>query len=187
MRNNANGSAGYTERNVEQYLILVPSQVLGIEDIEQIIVGGSEGVPIRIRDVAGVGHGKELRTGAATLNGKETVVGVALMLMGENSRTVADRVDAEMKEINRSLPPGVFARTLYTRTKLVDATIDTVKKNLFEGALLVVAILFALLGNWRAAVITTFVIPLSMMFAITGMVTNKVSANLMSLGALDFG
>src|SRR5438094_667149 len=131
--------------------------------------------------------GKELRTGAATLNGKETVVGVAMMLMGENSRAVADRVDAEMKEINRSLPPGVFTRTLYSRTKLVDATIDTVKKNLFEGALLVVVILFALLGNWRAAVITTFVIPLSMMFAITGMVTNKVSANLMSLGALDFG
>jgi heavy metal efflux system protein len=187
MRNNANVSAGYIERNGEQYLIRVPGQVAGVEDIQQIVVGGGEGVPIRIRDVADVGLGKELRTGAATLNGKETVVGVAMMLMGENSRAVADRVDAEMKEINRSLPPGVFARTLYTRTKLVDATIDTVKKNLFEGALLVVAILFALLGNWRAAVITTFVIPLSMMFAITGMVTNKVSANLMSLGALDFG
>src|SRR5204862_5794894 len=187
MRNNVNVSGGYIERNGEQYLIRVPGQVAGIEDIEQIIVGGGEGVPIRIRDVADVGFGKELRTGAATLNGKETVVGVALMLMGENSRAVADRVDAEMKEINRSLPPGVFTRTLYSRTKLVDATIDTVKKNLFEGALLVVVILFALLGNWRAAVITTFVIPLSMMFAITGMVTNKVSANLMSLGALDFG
>ena len=187
MRNNANVSAGYIERNGEQYLIRVPGQVAGIEDIEQIIVGGGDGVPIRIRDVADVGLGKELRTGAATLNGKETVVGVAMMLMGENSRAVADRVDAEMKEINRSLPPGVFTRTLYSRTKLVDATIDTVKKNLFEGALLVVVILFALLGNWRAAVITTFVIPLSMMFAITGMVTNKVSANLMSLGALDFG
>ena len=187
MRNNANVSAGYIERNGEQYLIRVPGQVLGIEDIEQIIVGGGEGVPIRIRDVADVGLGKELRTGAATLNGKETVVGVALMLMGENSRAVADRVDMKMKEVNRSLPPGVTARTLYTRTKLVDATIDTVKKNLFEGALLVMAILFALLGNWRAAVITTFVIPLSMMFAITGMITNKVSANLMSLGALDFG
>jgi len=187
MRNNANVSAGYIERNGEQYLIRVPGQVAGVEDIEQIIVGGGEGVPIRIRDVADVGLGKELRTGAATLNGKETVIGVALMLMGENSRAVADRVDVKMKEINRSLPPGVTARTLYTRTKLVDATIDTVKKNLFEGALLVMAILFALLGNWRAALITTFVIPLSMMFAITGMVTNKVSANLMSLGALDFG
>src|SRR5438094_8818405 len=187
MRNNANVSAGYIERNGEQYLIRVPGQVAGIEDIEQIIVGGGDGVPIRIRDVADVGLGKELRTGAATLNGKETVVGVAMMLMGENSRAVADRVDAEMKEINRSLPPGVFTRTLYSRTKLVDATIDTVKKNLFEGALLVVVILFALLGNWRAAVITTFVIPLSMLFAVTGMVGNKVSANLMSLGALDFG
>src|SRR5436190_8125929 len=187
MRNNANVSAGYIERNGEQYLIRVPGQVATIKDIQQIIVGGGEGVPIRIRDVADVGLGKELRTGAATLNGKETVVGVALMLMGENSRAVADRVDIKMKEVNRSLPPGVTARTLYTRTKLVDATIDTVKKNLFEGALLVMAVLFALLGNWRAAVITTFVIPLSMMFAITGMVTNKVSANLMSLGALDFG
>jgi cobalt-zinc-cadmium resistance protein CzcA len=186
-RNNANVSAGYIERNGEQYLIRVPGQVLGIEDIRQIIVGGGEGVPIRIGDVADVALGKELRTGAATLNGKETVVGVALMLMGENSRAVADRVDEKMKEVNRSLPPGVTALTLYNRTKLVDATIDTVKKNLFEGALLVMAILFALLGNWRAALITTFVIPLSMMFTITGMVTNKVSANLMSLGALDFG
>ena len=187
MRNNANVSAGYIERNGEQYLIRVPGQVLGIEDIRQIIVGGGDGVPIRIGDVADVAIGKELRTGAATLNGKETVVGVAMMLMGENSRAVADRVDEKMKEVNRSLPPGVTARTLYNRTKLVDATIDTVKKNLFEGALLVMAILFALLGNWRAALITTFVIPLSMMFTITGMVTNKVSANLMSLGALDFG
>src|SRR5437762_8712614 len=152
--NNANVSAGYIERNGEQFLIRVPGQVQTIEDIEQVIVGGGEGVPIRIRDVADVTLGKELRTGAATLNGKETVVGTAMMLMGENSRAVADRVDEKMKEINRSLPPGVTARTLYTRTKLVDATFDTVKKNLFEGALLVMAILFALLGNWRAAVIT---------------------------------
>jgi len=186
-RNNANVSAGYIERNGEQYLIRIPGQVLGIDDIRQIVVGGSEGVPIRIGDVADVAVGKELRTGAATLNGKETVVGVAMMLMGENSRAVADRVDEKMKEVNRSLPPGVTARTLYNRSKLVDATIDTVKKNLFEGGLLVAVILFALLGNWRAALITTFVIPLSMMFLITGMVTNKVSASLMSLGALDFG
>jgi cobalt-zinc-cadmium resistance protein CzcA len=187
MRNNANVSAGYIERNGEQFLIRVPGQVQGIEDIEQIVVGGGEGVPIRIRDVADVASGRELRTGAATLNGQETVVGTAMMLMGENSRAVADRVDEKMKEVNRSLPPGVFTRTLYNRSILVDATIDTVKKNLFEGALLVVAILFALLGNWRAALITTCVIPLSMLFAVTGMVTNKVSANLMSLGALDFG
>jgi cobalt-zinc-cadmium resistance protein CzcA len=186
-RNNANVSAGYIERNGEQFLIRVPGQVLGLEDIEQIVLGGGEGIPIRIRDVADVTLGKELRTGAATLNAKETVVGTALMLMGENSRAVADRVDEKMKEINRSLPPGVVARTLYNRSILVDATIDTVKKNLFEGALLVIAILFALLGNWRAALITTCVIPLSMLFAVTGMVTNKVSANLMSLGALDFG
>ncbi|PYL04796.1 MAG: CusA/CzcA family heavy metal efflux RND transporter, partial [Verrucomicrobia bacterium] len=186
--NNANVSAGYIERNGEQYLIRVPGQVQTIEDIEQIVVrGGGEGVPIRIRDTADVTIGKELRTGGATLNGKEIVVGTAMMLMGENSRAVADRVDAAMKQINRTLPPGVFTRTLYNRSVLVDATIDTVKKNLFEGALLVAAILFALLGSWRAALITTCVIPLSMLFAITGMVENKVSANLMSLGALDFG
>ena len=187
MHNNANVSAGYIERNGEQYLIRVPGQVQSIEDIEQVVVGGGEGVPVRIRDVADVAIGKELRTGAATLNSKETVVGTAMMLMGENSRAVADRVDSAMKEINRTLPPGVFTRILYNRSVLVDATIDTVKKNLFEGALLVAAILFALLGNWRAALITTIVIPLSMLFAVTGMVENKVSANLMSLGALDFG
>ncbi len=186
-RNNANVSAGYIEKNGEQYLIRVPGQVGSIEDIEGIVVGGGEGVPVRIRDVADVALGKELRTGAATLNGRETVVGTALMLMGENSRAVADRVDAAMKEINQSLPPGVTARVLYNRSSLVDATIDTVKKNLLEGALLVAAILFVLLGNWRAALITTLVIPLSMLFTLTGMVTNKVSASLMSLGALDFG
>src|SRR5439155_8075767 len=127
----------------EQYLVRVPGQVQGIADIEQIIVGGGEGVPIRIRDVADVTLGKELRTGAATLNGKETVVGTAMMLMGENSRAVAERIDEKMKEINRSLPPGVVAHTLYNRSALVDATIDTVKKNLFEGVLLVASILFA--------------------------------------------
>ncbi len=186
-RNNANVSAGYIEKNGEQYLIRVPGQVQSIEDIEDIVVGGGEGVPIRIRDVADVAIGKELRTGAATLNGRETVVGTAMMLMGENSRAVAARVDSAMKEINRSLPPGVITRTLYNRSSLVDATIDTVKRNLLEGALLVALILFVLLGNWRAVLITTCVIPLSMLFAVTGMVTNKVSASLMSLGALDFG
>jgi len=188
MRNNANVSAGYIERNGEQYLIRVPGQVATIEDIQQIIVGGGEGgVPVRIADVADVALGKELRTGAATMNGKETVIGTALMLMGENSREVALRVDEKMKEVNRTLPAGVTARTIYDRTTLVDATVNTVKMNLFEGALLVVVILFLLLGNWRAALITTLVIPLSMLFTITGMVTNRVSANLMSLGALDFG
>ena len=188
MRNNANVSAGYIERNGEQYLIRVPGQVATIEDIQQIVVGGGEGgVPVRIADVADVALGKELRTGAATINGKETVIGTTLMLMGENSREVARRVDEKMKEVNRTLPAGVTARTIYDRTKLVDATVNTVKKNLLEGALLVVVILFLLLGNWRAALITTLVIPLSMLFTITGMVTNRVSANLMSLGALDFG
>src|SRR2546423_371230 len=188
MRNNANVSAGYIERNGEQYLIRVPGQVATIEDIQQIIVGGGEGgVPIRIADVADVALGKELRTGAATMNGKETIIGTTLMLMGENSREVSRRVDEKMKEVNQTLPAGVTARTIYDRTTLVDATIDTVKKNLLEGALLVVVILFLLLGNWRAVLITTLVIPLAMLFTITGLVTNRVSANLMSLGALDFG
>jgi heavy metal efflux system protein len=186
-KNNANVSAGYIERNGEQFLIRVPGQVQSIDDIQDIVVRGGEGVPVRIRDVADVAIGKELRTGAATLNGRETVVGTALMLMGANSREVADRVDAKMKEIAPSLPHGVVVRTLYSRSGLVNATIDTVKKNLLEGALLVAAILFLLLGNWRAAFITTLVIPLSMLFAVTGMVTNRVSASLMSLGALDFG
>src|SRR5438105_3727885 len=146
MRNNANVSAGYIERNGEQYLIRVPGQVATIEDIQQIIVGGGEdGVPIRIADVADVALGKELRTGAATMNGKETIVGTTLMLMGENSREVSRRVDEKIKEVNRTLPTGVTARTIYNRTTLVDPTVNTVKKNLLEGALLVVVILFLLL------------------------------------------
>ncbi len=185
--NNANVGAGYIERNGEQYLVRTPGQVANVEEIEDIVIGSRGGVPVRIGDVAEVVEGKELRTGAATLNGEETVLGTAMLLIGENSRTVAHRVRAKLKDIEKSLPEGVVARTVYDRTTLVEATIATVEKNLFEGAVLVIVILFLFLGNIRAAVITACVIPLSMLFAFTGMVENKVSANLMSLGAIDFG
>lgn len=186
-RNNANVGAGYIERNGEQNLIRVPGQVQNIPDIENIVVANFEGTPVRIRDVAEVALGKELRTGAATEDGKEVVLGTVFMLLGENSRTVSERVAEKIKEINKSLPEGVEAVTVYNRTLLVNATIETVKKNLLEGALLVCVILFLFLGNIRAALITAMVIPLSMLMTITGMVSNKISANLMSMGALDFG
>lgn len=186
-RNNANVGAGYIEHNGEQNLIRIPGQVKNIADIETIVIASFEGTPVRIRDVADVVLGKELRTGAATENGQEVVLGTVFMLMGENSRTVSERVAAKMKEINKSLPEGVVAQTVYNRTLLVNATINTVKNNLLEGALLVCIVLFLFLGNIRAALITAMVIPLSMLLTITGMVTNKISANLMSLGALDFG
>ena len=186
-RNNANVGAGYIERSGEQYLIRAPGQVSNIDDIASIIVGHARGVPIRIRDVAEVGLGKELRTGAATENGREVVLGTVFMLIGENSREVSRAVDQRLQAINKTLPVGVIAKTVYDRTLLVDKAIATVKKNLAEGALLVIAILFLFLGNIRAAIITALVIPLAMLFTFTGMVTNKVSANLMSLGALDFG
>ncbi len=186
-RNNSNTGAGYIEKRGEQLLIRAPGQVQSTEDIRNIILGNVHGVPIRIRDVAEVDIGRELRTGAATENGREVVLGTVFMLIGQNSRTVSQAVDKKMAEINRTLPEGVRAVTVYDRTILVDKAINTVKKNLLEGAVLVIAILFLFLGNIRAAVITALVIPLAMLFTFTGMVTNKVSANLMSLGALDFG
>ncbi|MDR7268189.1 cobalt-zinc-cadmium resistance protein CzcA [Pelomonas saccharophila] len=186
-RNNANVGAGYIERRGEQVLIRAPGQVASIEDIADIVVGTAQGVPVRVRDVADVGLGQELRSGAATENGREVVLGTVFMLMGENSRQVSQAVDRRLQEINRSLPAGVIAQTVYDRTTLIDKAIATVQRNLLEGALLVVAILFGFLGNLRAAVITAAVIPLSMLFTFSGMVAHKVSANLMSLGALDFG
>jgi cobalt-zinc-cadmium resistance protein CzcA len=185
--NNANVGAGYIERNGEQYLVRTPGQVANMDEIRDIVIGSRQGVPVRISDVAEVTEGKELRTGAGTLNGEEAVVGTAMLLIGENSRTVAQRVGDKLRDVARSLPEGVVARTVYDRTALVEATIATVEKNLIEGALLVIAILFLLLGNIRAAIVTACVIPLSMLIAITGMVENRVSANLMSLGAIDFG
>ena len=186
-KNNANVGAGYIEHRGEQYLIRAPGQVSDLPDVRGIILGSHDGVPVRISDVAEVLLGKELRTGAATENGREVVLGTVFMLMGENSRAVSERVAERIEEINRTLPDGVIATPVYNRTTLVDATIETVKKNLEEGALLVIAVLFLLLGNIRAALLTALIIPLSMLFAISGMVSNKVSANLMSLGALDFG
>ncbi|MEW6400158.1 MAG: CusA/CzcA family heavy metal efflux RND transporter [Chloroflexota bacterium] len=186
-RNNNNVGAGYIEKRGEQYLVRAPGQVNSIEDIENIILDNTRGVPIRIRDVGEVGIGRELRSGAATENGREVVLGTVFMLIGQNSRTVSQAVAKKMEEINRTLPEGVQAITVYDRTVLVDKAINTVKKNLTEGAILVIVILFLFLGNIRAAIITAMVIPLAMLFTFTGMVTYKVSANLMSLGALDFG
>lgn len=186
-RNNANVGAGYIERSGEQLLIRAPGQVANEADIANIVVSNVDGTPIRVSHVADVQIGRELRTGAATENGREVVLGTVFMLIGENSRSVSQAVATKLEEINRSLPKGVVAVTVYDRTKLVDKAIATVKKNLIEGAILVVAILFLFLGNIRAAIITAMVIPLAMLFTFTGMFTNKVSANLMSLGALDFG
>lgn len=185
--NNANVGAGYIERNGEQYLVRVPGQVAGSEQIRDVVIGALHGLPIRIRDVAEVREGTELRTGAATIDGRETVLGTAMLLIGENSRTVAQKVDTKLADIARSLPEGVVTTTVYDRTQLVEATIATVQSNLTEGELLVIAVLFLILGNIRAAIVTACVIPLAMLFTITGMVENRVSANLMSLGAIDFG
>ena len=184
---NANVGAGYIERNGEQYLVRTPGQVGSIGEIRDIVVGSRGGLPIRIGDVAEVKEGTALRTGAATLDGKETVIGTTMLLIGDNSRTAAQRVAARLEEIAPSLPDGVVARAVYDRTRLVEATIRTVEKNLVEGAILVVVVLFLVLGNFRAAFVTACVIPLSMLFTITGMVENRISANLMSLGAIDFG
>ena len=185
--NNQNVGAGYIERNGEQWLIRSPGQLASLNDIAQVVIAKRDDAPIRISDVAEVKYGKELRTGAATINGKETVLGTAFMLLGENSRTVAKAVANKLIEINHFLPEGVVVKALYDRTELVDKTIVTIKNNLLEGALLVIVVLFVLLGNMRAAFIVALVIPLSMLFAITGMVNNKISGNLMSLGAIDFG
>jgi cobalt-zinc-cadmium resistance protein CzcA len=185
--NNDNRGAGFLERSGQQLLVRTPGQLTSIADIENVIVSNPKGVAVRVGDLAQVAIGKELRTGAATQNGSETVLGTAMMLMGENSRTVARALAIKLEEINRSLPEGVSAVAVYDRTQLVDKTIRTVQKNLLEGALLVIAVLFLLLGNLRAALITAAVIPIAMLMTITGMVEAGVSANLMSLGALDFG
>jgi len=186
-RNNLIIGAGYIEKSGEQNLIRVPGQVANLEEIAHITLDSHQGVPVLIKDVADVIIGNELRAGAATQNGKEVVVGTALMLIGENSRTVSYAAANKLAEINLNLPKGITATSVYNRTALVDKTIKTVATNLFEGATLVVVVLLLFLGNIRAALITALVIPLSMLFTFTGMVLNQVSANLMSLGALDFG
>lgn len=185
--NNQNVGAGYIERNGQQFLVRVPGQVSGVEEIGNIVMARREGVPIHVHDVAQVGEGPELRSGAATQDGHEVVMGTVVMLVGANSRQVAQAAAARLEQAQRSLPAGVTVTASYDRTALVERTIGTVAKNLVEGALLVIVVLFALLGNFRAALITAAVIPLAMLFTLTGMARGGVSANLMSLGALDFG
>ncbi len=186
-RNNANAGAGYVERSGEQYLIRVPGQIETLDALREVVVAHRDGIPIRLSEVAEVIEGSELRTGAATENGREIVLGTVFMLVGENSRAVARRSAERLIQVNASLPEGVRATAVYDRTELVDRTIATVRTNLWEGALLVIAVLFLLLGNLRAALITAAVIPLAMLMTLTGMVHNRISGNLMSLGALDFG
>lgn len=186
-RNNDNVGAGYVERYGEQYLVRVPGQASGIDDLRSIIVTNRGGVPIRIGDVSNVIMGEELRTGAATENGHEVVLGTVFMLAGENSRVVARAAAARLEQAAKALPVGVRAVPIYDRTELVERAIWTVEKNLLEGALLVIVVLFLLLGNVRAALITAAVIPITMLMTVTGMVRTGVSGNLMSLGALDFG
>ncbi|MGE8208614.1 MAG: efflux RND transporter permease subunit [Stenotrophomonas rhizophila] len=185
--NNQNVGAGYIERNGQQFLVRIPGQVANLEEIGNIVLARREGVPIHVHDVAQVQDGPELRSGAATQNGHEVVMGTVVMLIGANSRDVAQAAAARLQQAQASLPEGVTVTASYDRTALVDRTIDTVAKNLIEGALLVIVVLFALLGNFRAALITAAVIPLAMLFTLTGMARGGVSANLMSLGALDFG
>ncbi len=185
--NNQNVGAGYIERRGQQLLVRIPNQAPDMSALETIVLDRRDGVPIRIRDIATVGEGRELRNGAATQNGEEVVLGTVFMLFGENSRAVARAAAARVGDIQKSLPKGVLIQAVYDRTSLVDRTIATVRTSLIEGALLVIAVLFVLLGNLRAALITAAVIPLSMLMTITGMVRGGVSGNLMSLGALDFG
>lgn len=185
--NNENRGAGFIETNGQQLTVRVPGMLSSIEDIQNVSIGNKNGFPIRVADVATVAIGHDLRTGGATYNSQETVLGIAMMMMGENSRTVARAVDAKVKEVQQSLPKGIVIETVYDRTDLVERAIKTVQKNLVEGAILVIVILFLFLGNFRAALITACVIPLSMLFTLAGMVEQKISANLMSLGALDFG
>jgi cobalt-zinc-cadmium resistance protein CzcA len=186
-RNNLSTGAGYIEYNGESYIVRAAGRLSRREELADIVVRERQGTPVRVADVATVGIGAQLRTGSATEDGEEVVVGTALMLLGENSRKVSVAVDLKMADINQSLPPDIRAKTVLNRTHLVDATIRTVLKNLVEGALLVIVVLFLMLGNFRAALITALAIPLSMLLAAVGMVQTRTSGNLMSLGAIDFG
>ncbi|MBT8098974.1 MAG: CusA/CzcA family heavy metal efflux RND transporter, partial [Gammaproteobacteria bacterium] len=186
-QNNSNRGAGFIEHNGAQWLMRIPGQASEMQQLGTIVVSELDSVPIRVRDVASVGLGRELRSGAATQDGHEVVMSTVFMLIGANSRTVANAVAEKLIEVQSSLPPGVNATAVYDRTGLVDKTLATVRTNLIEGALLVIVVLFIFLGNVRAAILTAAVIPVAMLMTITGMVQSKVSANLMSLGALDFG
>lgn len=188
-KNNANAGGAYLERSEQQSLIRGEGLIGSLADIENIVVATSPtGTPILIRNIADVRFAPMVRNGFATENGKgEIVVGVAMMLLGENSRVVADRVKVALADIQKTLPPGVKIEQLYDRKDLVDRTIHTVTRNLIEGGILVVAVLLLLLGSWRAGLVVSVAIPLSMLVAVTGMVEAKISGNLMSLGAIDFG
>ena len=182
--NNVSRGANYIEQNGESYVVRTSGRVENAEDISQIVVAARAGVPVRIKDVAEVTIGKELRTGSASVNGREVVLGTALMLIGGNSRTVAAAADAKIKEISRTLPPSIYAHTVLNRTQLVDATIKTVATNLAEGALLVILVLFLLLGNLRAAGVTACVIPVTIL--VTQPACRGRTAPISSQGA-DFG
>jgi len=185
--NNSNRGVGFIEHNGAQWLMRVPGQASTLTDLGNIVIRHQQGIPVRIKDVASVSLGKELRSGAATQNGREVVMSTVFMLIGENSRTVANDIAIKLEEIKSTLPKGITVTAVYNRTTLVDKTLETVQKNLLEGALLVIVVLFLFLGNVRAAILTAAVIPIAMLMTITGMVQTKTSANLMSLGALDFG
>ena len=184
---NLSVGANFVQRAGEAYLVRADARIRSIDEIGRAIIATRGGVAVAVNDVAMVRVGGDLRTGAASKNGREVVIGTALMLTGENSRTVAKAVAQKVAEVAKSLPPGVIVKPAYDRSTLVNATIATVQRNLAEGALLVAASLFLLLGNVRAAIIATLVIPLSMLMTAIGMNTFGVSGNLMSLGALDFG
>jgi cobalt-zinc-cadmium resistance protein CzcA len=185
--NNANQGARYLEDNGEGYVVRAAGRLDDMDAIADVVVATRGGVPVRVLDVATLRFGRELRTGSGSADGREAVIGTALMRIGENSRTVAAAVDARMAQLRRTLPPGIVVQTVLDRTVLVEATIRTVGRNLAEGAALVIAILVLLLGNIRAALVAALVIPVAMLMTVTGMVEAKISANLMSLGALDFG
>lgn len=186
-RDNGNRGAGFIENNGSQLLMRMSGQATTLDDLRNIHITQRDSVPILVRDVAQVELGRELRSGAATQNGHEVVMSTVFMLIGANSREVASATAEKLEEVQASLPEGVTATAVYNRSSLVEKTLATVEKNLIEGALLVVVILFLLLGNIRAAILTAAVIPIAMLMTITGMVQTRTSANLMSLGALDFG
>jgi len=186
-RNNLSRGAGYVERNGEGLVVHSGGRLETIEDIRNVVATTRNGFPVRVGEIATVGIGKELRVGSASMNGDEVVIGTALMLIGANSRIVSGAVDQKMKLIAKSLPPDIDVRTILNRTLLVDATVKTVAKNLLEGAALVILVLFLMLGDFRAALVTATVIPVTMLCLAIGMYLGKISANLMSLGALDFG
>lgn len=185
--NNGNGAANYIERNGEGYVVRTQGRVERLAEIGDIPVATRDGTPIRVKDLAQVADGHRLRTGSASVDGSEAVLGTVLMRVGGNSRTVAAAADARIRQVNALLPPGIRARPVLNRTELVDATVRTVATNLALGALLVVLVLFLMLGDIRAAVITAMVIPLTMLITVAAMLEGRLSANLMSLGALDFG